>query len=562
MHNPTNHPDGQQPFFEWGINAEEDNRQIVHDKIIADIGNPFFKTRPRKTGGPIVYRGWTCVPVDLTGEIGNSVCISFQNTDCAWGRHFGYAYIDGICSDPSLFAPIAEVNTNEIYCDQQLIPINADGSKFYNRYSWEICHFIDGSNQNCVNTPVEISYNIPPIEDVIQLYNSLSALGVAEPECGSDLEITLNVFNDCGEASVAKTVQYVCDQSSLDYQDLLICARGEDVKMVGEIDCNGCTYVWEPSIYLDDNTSSLPTIMGSLNYLAYDQTYTVTATNSAGCEYVENVAVYDLDDLGDIVGEISIYRDNGPCKFQVYADVEFEEPVSTEDFQVEFYYYTSNGMSDRVAGVLVGDPGTRTTFTFVIDGIDFDKRSDVGITAYLIPGQLILEGDNDLFIYGNCTMSSQRFFEHNRTFVLDIDVYVAEAFTPNNDGINDVFRPFFPNNSNVAEAHFEIYTRWGSKVWESHAIADPDGPGLSGEELAWDGTFNGQLMNPAVFSYKLAFRNCTEEPTCLFPLEVWQVDPLPTSCNDNFDCDEDHIYCLPDHGDECRDNCGGFQLVL
>ncbi len=44
-------------------------------------------------------------------------------------------------------------------------------------------------------------------------------------------------------------------------------------------------------------------------------------------------------------------------------------------------------------------------------------------------------------------------------------LFVPNAFTPNEDGINDVFKPLFFQN--VITYHFIIYNRWGEKVFES-----------------------------------------------------------------------------------------------
>ena len=50
-----------------------------------------------------VYKPWTNVMVDLlpymNPNIEEEFFIKFTTTDCAWGGHFGYAYIDGVCTD-------------------------------------------------------------------------------------------------------------------------------------------------------------------------------------------------------------------------------------------------------------------------------------------------------------------------------------------------------------------------------------------------------------------------------------------------------------------------------
>ncbi len=69
------------------------------------------------------------------------------------------------------------------------------------------------------------------------------------------------------------------------------------------------------------------------------------------------------------------------------------------------------------------------------------------------------------------------------------DVFVPNAFSPNNDGMNDVL---YVRGNCIKTMSFRIYDRWGEKVFET---ADP--------KAGWDGTFRGKLMDAAVFGYHL-----------------------------------------------------------
>jgi gliding motility-associated-like protein len=68
-------------------------------------------------------------------------------------------------------------------------------------------------------------------------------------------------------------------------------------------------------------------------------------------------------------------------------------------------------------------------------------------------------------------------------------ITLPNAFSPNNDGHNDLFILQGWKNR-VTEFSIMIYNRWGEKVFESN---DP--------ERAWDGTYNGKLMDVGVFAY-------------------------------------------------------------
>jgi gliding motility-associated-like protein len=72
-------------------------------------------------------------------------------------------------------------------------------------------------------------------------------------------------------------------------------------------------------------------------------------------------------------------------------------------------------------------------------------------------------------------------------------VYIANAFSPNNDGINDVWSW---NGECLPEAmDLVVMDRWGQMVFTS---ADP----LAG----WDGTLAGTPVPPGVYSYRMRYR--------------------------------------------------------
>ena len=69
------------------------------------------------------------------------------------------------------------------------------------------------------------------------------------------------------------------------------------------------------------------------------------------------------------------------------------------------------------------------------------------------------------------------------------DVFIPNAFTPNNDGENDVV---YVRGKNVAEMVLKIYNRWGELVFET-----------TDQTKGWDGTYKGKLVDPGVFVYYL-----------------------------------------------------------
>lgn len=76
------------------------------------------------------------------------------------------------------------------------------------------------------------------------------------------------------------------------------------------------------------------------------------------------------------------------------------------------------------------------------------------------------------------------------------EVFVANAFTPNSDGINDGFgidnAQIFAANAELLS--LEVFDRWGTRVFIAEGPFD-----------RWDGRFEGEILNPGVFLYKVRF---------------------------------------------------------
>ena len=66
-------------------------------------------------------------------------------------------------------------------------------------------------------------------------------------------------------------------------------------------------------------------------------------------------------------------------------------------------------------------------------------------------------------------------------------LFIPMAFTPNDDGFNDVL---FVRGKSIESLTFAIYNRWGQKVFETNDKND-----------GWNGTFKGKRLTPDVYGY-------------------------------------------------------------
>jgi len=68
------------------------------------------------------------------------------------------------------------------------------------------------------------------------------------------------------------------------------------------------------------------------------------------------------------------------------------------------------------------------------------------------------------------------------------ELLIPNAFTPNNDGQNDIFK--IKNITDERLIDFKVFNRWGTILYRT---TDPGG--------GWDGTYKGQPQSIGVYGY-------------------------------------------------------------
>ncbi len=89
-----------------------------------------------------------------------------------------------------------------------------------------------------------------------------------------------------------------------------------------------------------------------------------------------------------------------------------------------------------------------------------------------------------------------------------LEILIPNAFTPNIDGLNDIFRPIFrgfePKNYRM-----DIFSKWGQHIFTTTDVT-----------VGWDGTVNGDPVSPDTFVYVVSY----EVPT--FVLRKGLTSPI------------------------------------
>ena len=80
------------------------------------------------------------------------------------------------------------------------------------------------------------------------------------------------------------------------------------------------------------------------------------------------------------------------------------------------------------------------------------------------------------------------------TVTIFVHPTIPNAFTPNNDGINDKFRILGLPPENITQFNFQIFDRWGQLIYESTDITE-----------GWDGTFKGKECPSEVYNWVIYY---------------------------------------------------------
>ena len=83
--------------------------------------------------------------------------------------------------------------------------------------------------------------------------------------------------------------------------------------------------------------------------------------------------------------------------------------------------------------------------------------------------------------------------------VIDHGIFVPNAFSPNDDDINDVL--YVRGRDILKVKKFSIFTRWGDKIFEVEDV-DPNDP-----QFGWEGKYDGELFNgnSVIYSTEVEF---------------------------------------------------------
>lgn len=114
------------------------------------------------------------------------------------------------------------------------------------------------------------------------------------------------------------------------------------------------------------------------------------------------------------------------------------------------------------------------------------------LSCYACPNPEVRPEQTTIYYY---TTIDENGCLHTDEVVVYVDgsLYVPNAFTPNGDGVNDIFHV---QGRDIVEYELLIFNRWGELFFESNNL-----------DTSWDGTYKGKVVQIDVYVWKIRYKD-------------------------------------------------------
>lgn len=482
-----NHEIFQQPRLELEVTNVSDNQLIECSSFtFAPYGSPLPGFFISPLDDSVWCKGWTPVSINLNNKAGKTIRLFFKTADCTFNKHFGYAYIDVNSGCSGEF-------TGASYCVDDTA-VNVVAPYGYQNYKWFNSNFTQvlGNQQTLRMEP-------PPPSGTL--------LGV---------ELTPYDGYGCKDTLFARLVDTLKLKANAG-NDAVICGGSGSV-LLGENPQDGVVYSWSPPTGLSNVNISNP-----IAKPAFPTNYILTVRSSGGgCRNTDTVFVKAsvVDTTLLLLGKNEFCSTSGDSAvlvlpasntIQWYLDGSAVSVIKPNRLKVlkSGTYYASITNAD---GCVLPTRSEKINIEQPVPGITYPlkytlQNTDVllqartfGVTTFWSPPTYLSSTSIVNPVFNRSDEGSQRYLVTIDTkagcrtidtqfvnTIKEVKVFVPNAFTPNKDGLNDVF---YPVTIGIKEVQvFKVFNRYGQEVYSMNADASE----------AWDGTFKGIQQDPGNF---------------------------------------------------------------
>ena len=347
----------------------------------------------------------------------------------------------------------------------------------------------------------------------------------AQPTCDSDISYTLTVTSNkgCKATDVINVRRNITTSAAIAGADKILTCKDTTFVIGAPNDTNN-TYLWSPSIGLDDITLANPIVSEPGNYV-------VTVTKKAtGCTSFDNVSISKditppLANAGPdkfitcvtksvVIGTATITGNtyswvptiglNNSKVAQPAADSAITYAVTVKStangctasdsvtVQMDTVTPLANAGPDQIfdcphVGLVLGTPEQSNTA--------YHWTAAHGLSAIDV-AQPVTDSAGTFAVYVVNTVNGCRSLTDSVVIEpknCTCEFYVPSAFTPNNDGLNDMLYAF-KNCDDYRNFNFSVFNRWGELVFSSKDLTS-----------GWDGFFRSESQQIDSYAWVITY---------------------------------------------------------
>ncbi len=489
-----NHQEHQQPRLEIEVMNISDNKKIDCSSftfISYGSGLPGFEISPIQVNdnATVLYKDWTPVTINLNGMAGKTIRLFFKTADCTFVRHFGYAYID-VNTECNGEFPGAAFCPNDAF-------VKVTAPFGFASYKWFSSDFsqVLGSSIDLTITPAPSSGTTIAVE-----VTPFAGFGCKDT-IYTKLVDTLTV-----KAEAGKNASYC----------------GTDPVILGEPPKTGRVYSWSPVAGLSD-----PRISNPLATPGQTTNYVLTvSSNGGGCIDRDEVTVISL--LPDTTllflgknlfcstsGDSAVLFTQNGVNTQWYKEGVALPGATNNRFKVNssgtYYALVKSNLgctlSTRSVTVKIDIPQVGILYplryTFVDNSVTFNAR-DLGDTFAWRPPVFLNNSQIMSPVFTPTRLGAYTYIvrivaqsgcvsvdTQQVKIISKVEVFLPNAFTPDNNHINDLFSPITIGIETIQV--FKVFNRLGNEVFSWSALR----PG-------WDGVYKNILQDPGTYVWQFS----------------------------------------------------------
>lgn len=362
-------------------------------------------------------------------------------------------------------------------------------------YSDQVNNYSEANVQDGIAFPVQVNPNITTLYPLMEITDATNCSTVISSEAA-----TITVFTPVNFSITP---------------DTSICKNG-----TAQLNASGGqSYAWSPAAYLNN-----PNIPNPVAQISQSTRFFVAGMDLNNCNVldsvmvsIEPVPVFQAPSDQSVCKGQSVVLTSGNDPKNIYTwtpanflnDPKAPAPVATPDQTIMYnltisdpvcvQYDSSFNVQVTVndAPVVIASKSNDINCSNLISHLSVsgadsyswfpganldDSLSSSPVARLAVTTQFIVKGTaaNGCFAFDSLTVNVSETGENAFS--------VPNAFSPNNDGLNDCFG--IRNWGSVILQEFSIYNRWGQRVFQTKNPSD-----------CWDGTFQGQKQDAGAFVY-------------------------------------------------------------